>query len=73
MDGGDYIYAIVSATNYYGESAYSAESNGAYYTRVPDAPINVAENTDVRTATENGLVWEDGENDGGLAITSYRI
>jgi hypothetical protein len=37
------VYAKVSAVNLYGESAQSIESNGAYYSRVPDSPINLAE------------------------------
>lgn len=43
VDGGDSVYAKVSAVNFYGESAQSEEGNGAYHTQVPDAPVNVAE------------------------------
>lgn len=45
VDGGDYIWAKVMAANVYGETAISTEGNGAYYTRVPDIPINLAEDT----------------------------
>jgi hypothetical protein len=43
VDGGDSIFAKVSATNFYGESDQSIEGNGAYYIRAPDAPVSLAE------------------------------
>jgi hypothetical protein len=73
VDGGDSIYAKVSAVNFYGEFARSTEGNGAYYTRVPDSPVNVAEDISVRTSTTDGLTWEDGVNNGGVPIIDYRI
>jgi hypothetical protein len=45
LDGGDSVYAKVVAVNTYGETAQSSEGNGAYYSRVPDSPINLAEDT----------------------------
>ena len=71
VDGGDSIYAKVSAVNFFGESQLSEEGNGAYYTRVPDAPINLVE--DVRYVNEISINWNPGTNDGGLAILDYRI
>jgi hypothetical protein len=44
-----------------------------YYTRVPDIPINLAEDITQRTSTTDGLTWADGVNNGGLAIVDYRI
>lgn len=41
VDGGDHVWAKVSAVNVYGESELSAEGNNAYYTRTPDAPIDL--------------------------------
>lgn len=41
LDGGDSIYAKVTAANIYGESVQSESGNGAYYIRVPDQVINV--------------------------------
>lgn len=73
VDGGDHISAKVSASNVYGESDRSAEGNGAYYTRVPDIPINLAEDISVRTYTTDGLTWEDGVNSGGVPIIDYRV
>jgi hypothetical protein len=57
VDGGDSIYAKVSALNVYGESAQSIEGNGAVYNRYPDAPLNVAEDITVRSYTQDGLTW----------------
>lgn len=72
-DGGDSVYAKVSAVNIYGESNQSEKGNDAYLTEVPDAPLNVAENNLVRTSTENGLTWSDGLLDGGAEVIDYRI
>lgn len=73
VDGADYIYAKVLAANVYGESDQSVEGNGAYYTRVPDAPVNVQEDISVRTYTDDGLTWQDGVNNGGVPIIDYRV
>lgn len=73
IDGGDSIWARVTSLNVYGESANSVDGNGAYFTRVPDAPINLAEDITVRTSSSTGLTWQDGPNNGGISITDYRI
>lgn len=52
----------------YGESDQSTAGNGAYYNRVPDAPISLVEDITVRTSTTDGLGWSDGANDGGVPI-----
>jgi hypothetical protein len=57
----------------YGESDHSVAGNGAYYTRVPDAPVNVLENISERTSTTIGLTWEDGLNNGGVLISDYQV
>jgi hypothetical protein len=49
------------------------ESSGLYYSEVPDAPLNLAEDTSVRTSTTNGLTWSTGVLDGGQAVSDYRI
>lgn len=41
IDGGDSIWAKVTAANIYGTSELSVEGNGAIYTRIPDAPISL--------------------------------
>lgn len=73
LDGGDSVFAKVIAVNTYGETAYSTEGNGAYYTRVPDIPLSLTEDNSVRTSTTNGLTWSDGTNNGGVPIIDYRI
>lgn len=73
LDGGDSVFAKVIAVNFYGETAHSTEGNGAYYIRVPDVPLNLAEDNSVRTSTTNGLIWADGTNNGGVPIIDYRI
>jgi hypothetical protein len=71
--GGDHIRAKIVAVNAYGETVQSEEGNGAYYTTLPDKPINLIENLILRTATQNSLTWSSGAYDGGLAVIDYRI
>ena len=69
----DSIYAKITASNFYGESAQSTEGNGAIYLTIPDAPINIAEDVSLRSSINIGLTWSDGASDGGLPIEDYRI
>jgi hypothetical protein len=73
LDGGDSVYAKVKVMNVYGTTDLSSEGNGAYYTRVPDKSISLTEDNSVRTATDNGLTWDDGINNGGVPIISYQV
>ena len=57
LEGGDDIYAKVSATNAYGESNQSTEGLGAVYTRAPDSPTSLTEDVSLRSTTELGLTW----------------
>ena len=66
--GGDSIYAKVTSTNFYGESDQSVEGNGAYYSTIPDAPVNIAEDTSLRTKSNIGLTWSEGVSNGGLTV-----
>lgn len=43
------------------------------YNRVPDTPINLAEDISVRTSTTDGISWADGAHDGGLPVLDYRV
>jgi hypothetical protein len=70
---GDSVYAIVTATNIYGNSLASNEGNGGIIVRIPDAPLSLLEDETQRTATTLGLVWTNGVENGGLAILDYRI
>ena len=71
--GGDSIYAKVTASNIIGESDQSVEGNGAYYSTIPDAPINIAEDITERTSNNIGLTWSEGASNGGYTILSYRV
>jgi hypothetical protein len=37
----------------------------------PSAPINLIENTSVKTATSIGLIWSQGSINGGATIVGY--
>jgi len=67
------IYAKVVATNNYGNSLVSTEGNGAIITTTPDSPINLAEDTSLRTKSTLGLTWSQAEFTGGAVIIDYRI
>lgn len=41
--------------------------------KVPDAPINLADNTAVTTAYQIGLTWEEGAYNGGSAVIDYQL
>ena len=73
LELGGSVYARVTATNYYGDSEVSDEANGAVVVVLPDAPINLADDTSVTSASVIGLVWDDGVSDGGTAILDYFI
>lgn len=72
IDGGDSIWVQIIATNDFGPSAAST-GNGAVYTRIPDAPLSLIENLATKTDTSIDLEWQNGYNNGGLAILDYRV
>jgi hypothetical protein len=69
----DSIFIRVIATNVKGDSLISNEANGAKIIQVPDAPINLQEDTSFRTSSSLGLSWIAGSFDGGSEITGYRL
>lgn len=73
LEFGDSIFAKVAATNFYGESEFSVQGNGGIVLLVPDAPINLLDNTAVTTAYVIGVTWEDGSSTGGSPILDYKI
>lgn len=70
---GDSIYATVSATNVYGESAASSEGNGATILTVPDRPVGLSTNIATNTKQVISLTWNDGLSTGGSPIIDYRL
>lgn len=67
------VYAKVQAINAYGASGVSPEGNGAIITTVPDPPVNLSNVPELTTATQIGLVWEDGAFDGGKPVLDYKL
>lgn len=68
----DPVYAKLSATNIYGTSVLSQAGNGAILHTVPDAPTDLTEVLDQRTATTLGFIWETSFV-GGTPIIDYTI
>jgi len=65
--------AVVSATNSYGESALSSPGSGAVIVLVPSSPVGLADNPSITNAQRIGITWNDGLNNGGSPIISYRV
>jgi len=57
---GDSIYAKVSASNVWGESAMSTAGNGATIVTIPSPPIYLLNNATVTSDTKIGFSWSDG-------------
>lgn len=70
---GSEVVAKLIATNIWGNSAESAAGGGAFLLKVGDAPINLKELPDYRTATTLALSWENGKSSGGIPVLDYRV
>jgi hypothetical protein len=69
----DVIYSFkVAARNSVGLSLLST-SVSIRAARVPDAPINLANEAAVTTAYQIGLSWDDGVYDGGSPIIDFML
>lgn len=69
----DLIYKFkVQATNAFGTSLFSNEVS-IRAARVPDAPVSLANNVPVTSASQVGLTWNAGTSNGGSAITDYEV
>jgi hypothetical protein len=66
------VWAKVAANNIKGTSE-SEIGNGAVIITKPDAPINLIEETSLRTASTLGLTWSPGLDEGGTPVLDYRI
>jgi len=73
LSWGASVYAKVVARNIYGNSLVSTEGNGAIITTTPDSPINLSEDTSLRTKSTLGITWSKAEFNGGAVIIDYRI
>jgi hypothetical protein len=73
IEWGSDIYAKVIALNVYGASIASDAGNGAKIITNPDAPLNLAEDYSLRTATSLGLTWGEGLENGGSVVLDYEI
>lgn len=65
--------AVVTATNVYGESDESSPGNGASILQVPSAPVDLAFDPLITTASVIGLTWNNGLSTGGSPILDYRV
>lgn len=70
---GNSVLAKIVASNVYGSSDPSPEGSGAVIQYVPDAPINVANDLTITSATRVGLTWVAGSSTGGSPIVDYTI
>ena len=73
LNWGSSVYAVVTATNAYGNSLSSNSGNGATLMTKPDAPISLLENASARTASSISFSWSPGVSNGGGAIIDYRV
>ena len=70
---GSSIYARIIATNVYGSSKASEAGNGAVILTYPDAPINLAVNSDITVGSTVGLTWDEGAQNGGTTVLDYTV
>jgi hypothetical protein len=73
MPWGTNIWVKISATNLVGESAYSAEANGAVIETAPDPPITLANNAAITDMSNIALTWSDAVETGGSPIIDYIV
>jgi len=70
---GSSIYARIVATNFYGSSKASDAGNGAVILTYPDAPTNLAVNSEITVGSTVGLTWDEGAQNGGTAVLDYTV
>jgi hypothetical protein len=59
------VFAKLLAVNMYGNSVASLEGNGGIILTVPDAPTDLANNVAITSASQIGLTWNQGIENGG--------
>ena len=70
---GNSVYVKLIATNYYGDSPYSVEGNGAVMIITPDPPIELSNDQTVSNRFRIGFIWTEGYSDGGTTVLDYRV
>jgi len=70
---GNSVMVQVVASNTYGDSALSPAGSGAVIQYVPDAPLLVANDPTITSATRIGLTWTAGVSNGGTVVLDYTI
>ena len=70
---GDSVYAVVGASNIYGDSLVSDAGNGATILNVPASPVEVVNDAAVSSASAIKISWKDGISTGGAPIIDYRV
>ncbi len=69
--GGTYKFKI-EARNTVGYSLYSSEIS-VLCSRVPDAPVGLADKTSITSDVQIGITWLDGASNGGAFLTNYQV
>jgi hypothetical protein len=67
------VWAKVVAYNVYGDSETSDAGNGAIIFTYADAPLDLTEDISQRTASSITFTWNEGADNGGATVTSYRV
>lgn len=67
------IYSYVISTNAYGSSEASDFGNGGVIVLIPDAPINLVDNTSVTSRSVISFSWTPAASDGGTSVIDYTI
>ena len=73
IEWGSLIYAQVQAINIKGRSPMSSVGTGAKILTNPDAPLNLVNDPTITLATQIGIKWEIGVNNGGAPVLDYRV
>ena len=73
LSWGSSVYARITASNYLDTSSVSLIGNGAIILTYPDEPVNLELNVEIMWGTVVGLMWDEGEQNGGTPVLDYTI
>ena len=71
LQWGSSVYAKIVAANAYGNSLTSSQGNGAVLLTVPDVPLSFINVATITSASQIGLSWVQGTNNGGSVVIDY--